>query len=162
MANIGDDGLMYRTSGLTHNQDGAPAFDAETHNTLHEKRWRKLLPLCKRNDLVLNLGNDKSKRGIITWGSTAQVIRDAISFLGIENDVKVCVLELIYPLPENVATFIRSVDTLLVVEMNYSGQLFHYLKSQTDLPKHSEVYCRPGGRPFSVKELSEPLRKLAQ
>ncbi len=162
ISNIGDIGFKYRTSGLSHNNDGAPAFDAETHQVLHEKRWKKLLPLCQRDDLVTIFGNEAAKKGIITWGSSAQIIRDTINHLGLENAIKVCVPELIYPLPEKVAAFSQSIQQLLVIEMNYSGQLFHFLRSQIDLPKETEVYCRAGGRPFSRRELSQPVQKLAE
>ena len=161
MSSIGDIGFKYRTSGLSHSNDGSPAFDAETHQALHEKRWKKLLPLCQRDDLVTIFGNETAKKGIITWGSSAQIIRDTINHLGLENVIKVCVPELIYPLPDKVVAFSQSIQQLLVVEMNYSGQLFRFLRSQIDLPKETEFYCRAGGRPFSRRELTQPVQKLA-
>jgi hypothetical protein len=48
------------------------------------------------------------------------------------------------------------------VEMSYSAQFYHYLRSQIDLPSDSEVYARAGGMAFSRKELSGPLAKLAR
>ncbi len=162
MSDAGDTGLMYQTSGLTHNEGGAPALDAETHQRLHDKRWMKLSSLCRRDDLVTIFGDERSRKGIITWGSSTQVIRDTVNFLGLEGVIKGCVPELIHPLPESVEAFVRSVEQLLVVEMNHSGQLFRYLRSQIDLPRQAKVYCRPGGRPFSRRELSQPLQELAE
>jgi pyruvate/2-oxoacid:ferredoxin oxidoreductase alpha subunit len=162
MSAVGDEGLVYRTTGLTHTEKGAPAFDYETHHRLHDKRWKKLASLCQRDDLVRFFGREESTRGIITWGSSAQVVLETIKELGLQNEVKVCVPELIYPLPARVQVFLRETDNLLVVEMNYSGQLYHYLRSQIDLPKKTESYARPGGQPFSRKELSGPITEISR
>jgi len=162
MSIAGEERLIYQTTGLTHNEEGAPAFDFETHQRLHEKRWQKLAPLRQRDDLVKVFGKEESNRGIITWGSSAQVVLEAVSDLGLQDKVAVCVPELIHPLPDKVERFIRSVDNLLVLEMNYSGQLYRYLRSQIDLPPKTLVYARAGGRPFSRRELAEPLTEVAR
>jgi len=162
MAVVGDPGLVYQTTGLSHNEKGRPAFDFETNQRMHEKRWQKLVPLCQRDDLVKVFGEEESSRGIITWGSSAQVVLDTINELGLEDKVKVCVPELICPLPERVERFIRATKKLLVIEMNYSGQLYHYLRSQIDLPRKTKTYNRAGGRPFSRKELTEPIMEIVR
>jgi 2-oxoglutarate ferredoxin oxidoreductase subunit alpha len=156
----GDEGLAYRTSGLTHNEDGAPAFDFETHQGLHDKRWRKLAPLADKKELVRFFGNEQARKGIVTWGSTAQVVLETVREQGLEGEVKVCVPELIHPLPNVLRDFAASVEHLLTVEMNYSGQLHRYLRSEVDLPGNAACYCRAGGRPFSRDELREPILRL--
>jgi 2-oxoglutarate ferredoxin oxidoreductase subunit alpha len=162
MAAVGDSGLVYQTTGLTHNEKGRPAFDFETHQRMHEKRWRKLAPLRQRDDLVKVFGAEDSNKGIMTWGSSAQVVLDTVKESKLEDKVKVCVPELIYPLPQKVERFVRATETLLVVEMNYSGQLYHYLRSQIDLPSQAKTYNRVGGRPFSRRELTGPIREIVR
>jgi 2-oxoglutarate ferredoxin oxidoreductase subunit alpha len=160
MSIAGEERLIYQTTGLTHNEEGAPAFDFETHQRLHEKRWQKLTPLRQRDDLAKLFGQEESNRGIITWGSSAQVVLEAVSDLGLQDKIAVCVPELIHPLPDKVERFIKSVDSLLVIEMNYSGQLYRHLRSQIDLPSRTLVHTRAGGRPFSRRELAEPITDL--
>ncbi|MFC2027621.1 2-oxoacid:acceptor oxidoreductase subunit alpha [Chloroflexota bacterium] len=162
MSAAGDEGLTYQTSGLTRNEKGAPSFAFETHQYLHEKRWGKLLPLTEREDLVKVFGNLNHSKGIISWGSSAQVVLETVKELAIEDDVKVCVPELIYPLPAKVREFIESVDTLLVIEMNYSGQFYRYIRSQIDLPKDTRLFNRAGGRIFGVRELTDPIAEVAK
>ncbi|MEE8373669.1 MAG: 2-oxoacid:acceptor oxidoreductase family protein [Dehalococcoidia bacterium] len=162
ISDVGDAGLAYRTTGLSHNESGAPASDFETHQRLHVKRRKKLAPLSERDDLVSVWGSDESSRGIITWGSSAQFVLEAVKCLGLEGVVKVCVPELICPLPRKVERFVSSVEKLLVVEMNYSGQLHRYLRSELDLPKGTEVWARVGGRPFSRSELAGPIGGIAK
>ncbi|MDO8491399.1 MAG: 2-oxoacid:acceptor oxidoreductase subunit alpha [Dehalococcoidia bacterium] len=162
MSVVGDEGGVYQTTGLTHNEKGFPAFNFETNQKMHEKRMRKLMPLRKRDDLVNVFGDEKSDRGIITWGSTGQVVWETVRHLGLEQEIKVCVPELLWPLPDKVREFLRSVKRLLVVEMNYSGQMYRYLRSEAEMPKRTESYCRAGGRPFSRKELTGPIMETSK
>jgi 2-oxoglutarate ferredoxin oxidoreductase subunit alpha len=162
MAIAGDKGFAYQTTGLTHNDKGAPSFDHETHQKMHQKRWWKLAPLRQRDDLVKFFGKGETSGGIITWGSSAQITIETVRKLGLDHEIRVCVPELIYPLPAEVARFAGSVERLLIIEMNYSGQLYHYLRSLIDLPKRTEVYSRAGGQPFSEKELAEAIKGLSR
>ena len=162
MAVAGDEGFTYRTTGLTHNQGGAPAFDHQTHQSLHQKRWEKLSPLRDRGDLVRVLGNEKATAGIVTWGSSAPFVLETMGQMAVEGELKVCIPELIHPLPHKVVRFVESVERLLVIEMNYSGQMYRYLRSQADLPGDSRPYCRAGGRPFSQRELAEVITEVVK
>jgi hypothetical protein len=82
--------------------------------------------------------------------------------LGLQDELSICIPELIHPLPNRLASFVGSLEKLLVIEMTYSAQFYHYLRSQIDLPSDSEVYARAGGMAFSRKELSGPVTKLAR
>jgi 2-oxoglutarate ferredoxin oxidoreductase subunit alpha len=161
MSSLGDEHVPYQTSGLTHNEKGSPSFNFETHQRLHEKRWKKLLSLVHRDDLVEIVGPEDCGSGLITWGSSAQAVFETVSYLGLQGDVKVCVPLLIHPLPDIIGKFIESLNKLLIVEMNYSGQLYHYLRSRLELPQDTQLYNRAGGRPFSVKELTPSIMEIA-
>ncbi len=162
MAFAGDEGLTYQATGLAHNQKGRPSFDFATHQRMHEKRWQKLMPLLDRDDLVKIFGRAESRKGIVAYGSSAQFILETVEDLRLQDDVRVCVPELIHPLPRSLISFVRSLDKLLVVDMSYSAQLHHYLRSQIDLPADTESYSRAGGLAFSIGELSGPIMELAK
>ena len=162
MAFAGDEGLTYQATGLTHNEMGRPSFDFATHHRMHEKRWQKLMPLRDRDELVKVLGNEESGRGIVAYGSSAQCVLEAVDDLGLQDRLKICIPELIHPLPDRLASFVGSLEKLLVVEMNYSAQFYHYLRSQIGLPSDAKTYARVGGLAFSRKELSGPITELAQ
>jgi len=161
-ASAGDAGYVHQITGLNHAEDGAPAFDAETQLRMHEKIRRKLTPLADRRDLVKIFGDEGCTRGVVTWGSTAQPVLSTIRELGLADRVRVCIPELIHPLPTGLTEFLKSMDRLLVIEMNHSGQLYRYLRSEVNLPEDSRVYSRPGGRPFSVTELTGPIKGVAE
>ena len=162
MASAGDEGFMYQATGLAHNEKGRPSFDFATHQRMHEKRWQKLAPLRDRDELVKVFGREESRKGIVAFGSSAQFVLETVEYLGLQDEVKVCIPELIHPLPRRLTSFVDSLERLLVVEMSYSAQLHHYLRSQIDLPSDTESYARAGGLPFSRKELSGPITKLAR
>jgi len=160
MAFAGDDGFMYQTTGLTHNDKGHPSINHESHQWLHEKRWKKLNPLRDRNDLVTIIGEEGCEAGIVSWGSSAQVVMQAVAESGLRDQISICIPELIHPLPAAVERFVSSVKRLLVVELNYSGQLYHYLRTQAHLPERTVTYIRSGGHPFSETEISQQIREL--
>jgi 2-oxoglutarate ferredoxin oxidoreductase subunit alpha len=162
MSAAGDEGFVYQTSGLTRTEKGSPAFDADTQQMLHRKRWGKLLPLRKRDDLVDVVGPERCDTGIITWGSSAPFVLETVSDLGLSDDIAVCVPQLLHPLPERVERFVVSLRRLLVVEMNFSGQFHRYLRSIIDLPGDTRVHARSGGRLFTRRELAEPIRGLTR
>lgn len=160
MAAVGDEGTVYQVTGLSHNERGRPSFDFVNHQRMHEKRWLKLAPLRDRDELVKVFGKEEARKGILTFGSSAQFVLETIESLGLQDEVKVCVPELIHPLPRRVSGFVNSLERLLVVEMNYSAQLYHYVRSRIDLPANTATYARAGGLAFSRKELSRPITKL--
>jgi 2-oxoglutarate ferredoxin oxidoreductase subunit alpha len=162
MAFAGDEGLVYQATGLTHNEKGRPSFDFATHQRMHEKRWQKLAPLRAKDELVKVFGREESRKGIVAFGSSAQFVLETAKDLQLQDEVKVCIPELIHPLPRRLTSFVGSLEKLLVVEMNYSAQLYHYLRSQIDLPSDTESYARAGGLAFSRKELSRPITELAR
>ena len=120
------------------------------------------MPLSDRDDLVRVFGKEESRKGILVYGSSAQFVLETVEGLNLQGEVKVCVPELIDPLPHRLASFVHSVEKLLVIEMNYSAQFYHYLRSQIDLPSDTEVYARAGGLAFSRRELSRPIVELAR
>ena len=162
MSEVGSEGLAYQTTGLAHNEKGEPSFNFENNQVMHMKRWSKLMPLCHRDDLVKVSGKEGARKGVITWGSSAQVVLQTVKDLRLEDTIKICIPELIHPLPERVKGFMESIDKLLVIEMNYSGQLHRFLRSQIDLPKSTQIYSRAGGQTFRRKELAGPLMEITR
>jgi 2-oxoglutarate ferredoxin oxidoreductase subunit alpha len=162
MAFAGEEGFTYQATGLAHDEQARPSFDFATNQRMHDKRWQKLMPLRKRDDLIKVFGRGDVHRGIVTFGSSAQSVLETVEDLGLQDEVKVCVPELVHPLPNGLTSFVGSLEKLLVVEMNYSGQFHHYLRSQMDLPADTESYARAGGLSFSRKELSGPIMELAR
>ncbi len=160
MSNIGDENGIYQTAGLSHAADGSHNPDFETLEKWHEKISEKLTPLNSLNSLVKIFGDNDSEFRIITWGSSTQAVLAAVKNSKLENNVAICVPELIYPLPKRAKEFVNTAENLLVVEMNYSAQFYHYLRSQTHMKSTAMVYKRSGGKPFGIRELEKAIKKF--
>ena len=162
MASVGDERFTYQATGLAHDEKGRPSFDFANNQRMHEKRWHKLAALRDRDEFTKVFGREDVRRGIVTPGSSAQFVLETVEELGLQDKIKVCIPELIYPLPHKLADFVASLDKLQIVEMSYSAQFYHYLRSQIDLPSDTRVYARAGGLPLAISELSAPILELTR
>lgn len=164
MAIPGTPGGVYQTRGLTHTEKGRPASASyEWQKKSHEKLSKKLRPLGEKSEAVKIFGDESTKIGIISWGSSAEAAlaaREELKKIG--YGAKVCVPELLSPFPEkSVKDFLESVDFLLVLEMNFSGQFFNLLKihCHRSLPAKTILFAQPGGKMFDMKEIAAEIKK---
>lgn len=153
MANIGDPGTVYQTSGLSHGEAGTHKPSYAMLEGWHAKIARKLEPLERRDDLVRLYGNLNSRDRIITWGSSAQAVLAALEWSGLLDSYAVCVPELIAPFPEAAKKFVNGARRLMSIELNHSGQFGRYLGTVTNLPRDHVSYHRSGAQPFGITEV---------
>ncbi|HEX9162397.1 MAG TPA: 2-oxoacid:acceptor oxidoreductase subunit alpha [Thermoanaerobaculia bacterium] len=150
-------GGEYQTNGLEHDEQGRPNSMFVTHETMNAKRYRKLDALASKYRLFHRFGPETADLGIICWGSTAGVVREAVERLN-QGDLRVAAFapRMIMPLPvADLEKFIASCGELLVIELSYSKQFYQYLRTQVDLPKKTRVYARSGGKALGVSEIIE-------
>jgi len=100
--------------------------------------------------------------GIIGWGSTEGVIREAIQ-LAQQEGVKAAALypKMLMPLPVKcMEEFASKVKRVLVPEKNFTGQFAAYLRSQTSIEPLS--YAKDTGLPFDPEEIKEEIIRVAR
>jgi len=147
----------YQTNGLEHDEKGSPNSMFVVHEKMNAKRYRKLDALAKKYPLFERIGPPTADLGIICWGSTAGVVREAIARLNV-GDLRVAAFipKMIMPLPKKeLEAFMASCNELLVIEFSHSAQFYQYLRSQVDLPKKTRTYARSGGKSLGVTEVIE-------
>jgi 2-oxoglutarate ferredoxin oxidoreductase subunit alpha len=158
-------GGEYQTNGLEHDEQGRPSAMYTMHETMNAKRWRKLDAIAARyRDLFLRFGPENPDLGILCWGSSAGVVREAVDRLTARGHrVAAFAPRLIMPLPaEEMQKFIDTSASLLVLEISFAKQFYRYLKSELTLPRSTGVYARSGGKNLTVSEvMTEALRALA-
>ncbi len=160
----GMSGGMYQTNGLEHDEQGRPSSMYVVHERMNEKRFLKLEAVAKKYRLFTRFGPQKAGIGILCWGSSAGVVREAIAKLNAEGIAAAAfVPRILMPLPaEEIEKFIASVDELLVVELSHSQQFYRYLRTQVDMPRNrTHVYARSGGRALRVGEVIEQVKRFA-
>ncbi len=144
---------QYVATGLEHSPRGRPRYDAPNHTAMCDKRFRKLQGAESDAPEAFRHGDPEAEVGILTWGSTAGTVAQALDDLA-ERGLKLDMLapRMLWPLPDRqVGEFLRSKRRVAVVECNRSGQLATLVASRYQRQlQRINVY---GGSPFQTAEL---------
>jgi 2-oxoglutarate ferredoxin oxidoreductase subunit alpha len=163
MAEPGMHGGMHIATGLEHNESGLPDYTAANHETMQAKRFNKLKTVI--NDIAPAEVDAEEVTGIadigiIAWGSTIGVVREALQLLRAEGyQVKGFYPKLLHPLPvQQFEDFGASCKRLLLPEVNFQGQLAHFVRAETSLRPESYTIC--GGMPFTPEMIINKVREM--
>lgn len=153
----------YLASGIEHNEAGAPTAGGAMHAKMNEKRIRKLSPLKMRRDLFDVYGDADADLGVVSWGSVAGVVREALDEVRQQGvRAKLLVPRLMYPIAEQIyEEFFASVRAGLVIEQSHQGQLYRLIRMFVDVPRGVHSFAKSGSNPFTPEEISERLRDMA-
>lgn len=148
----GDPGFRYVLSGLEHDPSGRPTHDPQAREAMMGKRATKLDVLAGEEGgaMVFDSGGDT---GVISWGSTYGVTREAIEIAGQDGStIDHLHLTRLHPLPiKTIEKFSGSKKKIIVIEMNQSGQLASVLEKNLYRPLGRITSTR--GIPFKPREL---------
>jgi len=154
-------GGMYQTNGLEHDEQGRPNAQFAVHEQMNAKRYRKLDAIAQRYPLYRRFGAAKPRVGVICWGSTVGVLREALDRIG-DPTIGVFAPQLLMPLPaRDLQDFIDACDEVVVIELSYSAQFLRYLRGFVDLPRgRTRAYNRSGGKALTTAEIQTYLMSL--
>lgn len=164
MAIPGTEGCEHMVTGMEHDEFGNFACDDETHTAMTVKRFRKLAAI--ENDLLTqnlcdHFGDDRAEIGVVTWGSTAGAVEEAIreaQRLGIS--ARALVPKILNPLPhEEMKKFFSQVSRVIVPELNFVGQLASHLRSTYRIPTISLTKVK--GVPLEPDEIVKKIIETA-
>lgn len=161
MADPGTKGAYHIATGLEHGETGAPKYTPENHELMARKRFDKIKPVvdvCKPTEIDGD-PDAEADLGIITWGSTIGVAREAIKRLQAEGyKVKGFYPKLMWPMPvAQYEAFAAKCKKILVPEVNFQGQLSHFIVSETSIKPIPFTIC--GGLPFTPAMMVERVKK---
>jgi len=156
----GTKGAAYAATGLEHSEDSGPRTNPETRTVMTEKRWRKLAHIEDEWYPVEREGDQHAEVGIISWGLTQSVVREAMQRLRAKG-LKVAALypKMLWPLPvKAIESFGATVKKVLVPEANYQGQFADLIQAKTSVrPIKYNVYR---GEPFIPKEIEKKVEEI--
>ncbi|MBF0176942.1 MAG: 2-oxoacid:acceptor oxidoreductase subunit alpha [Magnetococcales bacterium] len=160
MADPGTPNGMHIATGLEHGETGAPNWRPENHWAMHEKRFNKLNRIVDTYRPVEIDGTGDADVGIITWGSTIGVAREAVQRLRADGfKVKGFYPKLMWPMPvKQYEAFAATCKKILVPEVNYQGQLAHFIRSETSITPIRYNIC--GGLPFNPAMIVDKVKEL--
>jgi 2-oxoglutarate ferredoxin oxidoreductase subunit alpha len=164
MAIPGTPGGIYTNTGIEHDEAGDPGYTAELATRMKAKRYRKMNALVRQHaDRLVRLWGDEGEVdiGIIAFGSTEGVIREATERAQADGlRVAHLHLRLVAPFPKGpVETLAARSTTVLVPELNWSGQLANWIRVNTDVRVVS--FHKDDGLPFRPSEVYAQIRALA-
>lgn len=160
MADPGTPGGMHIATGLEHDETGNPNYSPANHEAMQAKRFRKLDGVVNDFPPAEVDGDGEADLGIIAWGSTIGVAREAIARLRAEGvSVKGFYPKLLWPMPvEQFEAFGASCRRLMVAEVNFLGQLAHFIRAETSLRPESYTIC--GGLPFTPAMIVAKVKEM--
>ena len=161
----GFDPTPYTATGLEHDEYGAPNYTPEMHTAQLDKRGLKFEvvadALCGLEPplgcIEYGLPEDQAQVGVLAWGSTAGVVREAVEELVSEGyPVTALVPAVINPLPaDRILEFAQGLKAVIVPEVNRTGQFAAWVKAHTELPLIS--LNKYGGLPFTPSEIRDKV-----
>jgi 2-oxoglutarate ferredoxin oxidoreductase subunit alpha len=156
-------GGNYQTNGLEHDEQGRPSSMYTMHVTMNDKRYRKLDAIARKYRLFARFGPENPDLGILCWGSSLGVVREAVDRLTARG-IRVAAFapRILMPLPKHeIEQFVASSKELLIIELSHSQQFHKYLRTEIDLPhKKTRVYARSGGMNLTVSEVMEEVQRI--
>ena len=161
MAVPGFDRAPFTATGLEHDETGEPNYTSAMHTAQMDKRGRKFEivadELCALEPPLgcqaYGVPEEEAEVGVLTWGSTAGAVREAVEELAAEDyPVAALIPAVINPLPANrIRYFAQNLKTIIVPEVNRSGQFAAWVKAHTELQLVS--LNKYGGLPFTPGEV---------
>jgi len=157
----GFDPTPYTATGLEHDEYGAPNYTPAMHTAQLDKRGRKFEvaadALCRLEAplgcVTYGVPEAEARVGVLAWGSTAGVVREAVERLAGEGyPVAALVPAVINPLPANrILQFACSLRAIVAPEVNRTGHFAAWVKAHTEL--HLISLNKYGGLPFTPQEI---------
>jgi len=156
----GTRGGQYTGDGLEHSAGAKPSGSIGDHNVQLDKRARKIANFDYGQHWADIEGD--GELAIVSWGSTASVVREALQRLPDDLAAKLKLISMRLLLParqDEMAAALDGVKRLIVIEQNHTGQLYRFLRAWYDLPADVDTLHRPGPDVFRPGEVAT---KLAQ
>lgn len=157
----GTKGGGFAATGIEHTEDSELSYEPDNHRRMTEKRWRKMNLLLAGPDLFRRYGPLDADIGIVGWGSSEGVIREAVQIAN-STGYRVAAFhpKLLHPLPNELGDFVRSVKVVIVPELNFTGHFAKEIRARylTDVIQLNKV----AGLPFTPSEILEKIEEVAE
>lgn len=154
----------YVATGLEHDESGYPAASNHSnHLAMTRKRYGKFHEVeVMANAMVKIYGEEQPEIGIIGWGSTEGVIREAVNMAkNAGYSVGALHPKIVYPQPlERVRKFMEKAKAVIIPEVNFTGQFATLLRKRFAYDFVQLNKCV--GLPFTPKEIFDKIEEVAK
>jgi 2-oxoglutarate ferredoxin oxidoreductase subunit alpha len=164
----GFDPTPFTATGLEHDEYGAPNYTPEMHTAQLDKRGQKFEivadALCGLEPplgcVSYGVPEDRAEVGVLAWGSTAGVVREAVEEMAAEGyPVAALIPAVLNPLPaDRIMEFASNLKAVILPEVNRTGQFAAWVKAHTEL--HLISLNKYGGLPFTPAEIRSKVMEF--
>lgn len=155
----GTPGLMHRVGGLEkQNGTGNVSYDPENHEEMTRIRAQKVENVASMYEPQAVFGPEQADLLVLSWGGTKGACHTAVERAQAEGiSVAHCHLRHMNPFPSDLGEILSRYRSVLIPELN-TGQLRMLIRSKylVDAIGYNKVQ----GKPFSVVELTEEIRRV--
>lgn len=141
-----------------HDEDGHITEDQDLRTKMVDKRLKKFEAIKPEIIPPTFIGTNDFQTLILCWGSTLNIITEAVESLG-QKDIAILHFSWLFPFPENIDTYLKKASTLIDVENNSSAPLAELIKLATGVSMENKI-LKYNGLPFSVEEVVEGIKKF--
>lgn len=141
-----------------HNEEGHISEHPHMRTEMVDKRRRKLAFIENNSPPPEWIGPEDAATLVICWGSTREIVLEAVSSLGTE-DLAIVHFQQLFPLHEETGERLRKADSLILLEGNATGQFGELLGQKWGIQCHRRI-LKYNGRQFSVEEVQAALREI--
>ena len=159
----GQPGGMYRAGGLEHDEAGNPDFEPANRRKMVTRRRMRMRAVvyALRGETVFHDTTVPTPYGLMSWGASASVAREAILKLAEQGiHLRDMLPHVLWPMPDTaIRDFLSSgIRTLFVVELNATRQFAEMIRARytRELVQHEiEVVSiiKDEGTPFTPGEI---------
>lgn len=161
----GLEGYVHVVATDEHDEYGVLVSDEYTHphkrQAMFEKRQRKIIGAEKEIDPPKLEGSDSAEVTLIGWGATYGVINEAVQQLN-NKGISANHLHVKWIVPfhgEVITDILSKCNKTIMVENNYSGLFYRYMRSETglDVDAHIRKY---DGEPFMPHHVTDGVKEI--
>jgi 2-oxoglutarate ferredoxin oxidoreductase subunit alpha len=141
-----------------HDEGGYITEDFDVRIEMVKKRLRKFDAMMEDAIPPELIGSENYKTLLIGWGSTCNMIREALWRLG-RDDLAFLYFKQVHPLHPSAADCFGKAEQLVVIENNAVSQFSGLIKLHAGFDVDRKI-LKYNGLPFSVEELEKSLRNI--
>ena len=142
-----------------HTEGGFITEDFSVRTSMVNKRWAKMAAMEHEILPPRLYGPENYRYLLIGWGSTLNVIREALAMCG-RDDTAFLHFTQIYPLHKEAAPLVSKAGKKILIENNATAQLGAVLKLYAGIDVDSKI-LKYNGMPFMLEEIVEVINKLS-
>jgi 2-oxoglutarate ferredoxin oxidoreductase subunit alpha len=161
----GTEGYVHVVATDEHDDEGGLISDEYTNphkrQAMHEKRMRKMDGILPRIEPPRLFGSPDADVTLVGWGSTQDVIQEAIEQLAAQG-VVANNLQIKWLVPLHVDAIMEQLGKarrVIIVENNYSGQFARYLRSETSFVAEGHIR-KYDGEPFMPHHIVDGVKTI--